>query len=44
MDLKLYYFKKTKSKLGVVAHACNPIYLGGGDKKDHGYRLALALS
>jgi hypothetical protein len=23
----------------LVAHACNPSYLEGGDKKDHGWRL-----
>jgi hypothetical protein len=28
-----------KKKLGLVAHVCNPIYWGGGDQEDHGWRL-----
>jgi hypothetical protein len=29
---------KLRNKLGMVAHACNPKYLGGGDNEDHGLR------
>jgi hypothetical protein len=28
----------------LVSHTCNPCYLGGGDREDHGFRLAQASS
>jgi hypothetical protein len=33
--------ESSKFGLGVVAHSCNPNYLGGRDWNDHGSRLAL---
>jgi hypothetical protein len=34
--------KKKKKKHEVVAHACNPSHLGGGELKDHGLKPAQA--
>jgi hypothetical protein len=31
-------------RLDMVAHTCNPIYLGGRDQKDHGLRSAQVKS
>jgi hypothetical protein len=35
-------FNKNKLGPGVVAHACNPSYLGGGDQEDSSLRPAWA--
>jgi hypothetical protein len=32
--------QENKKEVGVVAHACNSIYSGGGDQEDHSLRLA----
>jgi hypothetical protein len=41
MDFK---FLKNGTILGIVAHICNPSYLGAGDLEDQGSRPAWARS
>jgi hypothetical protein len=36
--------QKQRSRLALVAHTCNPSYLGGRDQEDHGSRSALRNS
>jgi hypothetical protein len=39
--ISIKLLKKIEARLDMMAHACNPSYLGDGDGDDHGSRSLL---